>query len=104
MGKLILNDQSVKADAGKLPLTAVPPEIIRHIAAIRAYGMQKYGSAENWRQVEIQRYRDAAYRHWLSYLEDPHGCDEESGLPHLWHCECNMAFLSALETFDLKED
>ena len=90
-------DQTIKADAGKLMLTLVPRAIIRAIAAIRAYGVKKYGDPDNWKKVEIQRYRDAAYRHWLAYLDDPDGVDEESGLPHLWHHACNIAFLCELE-------
>lgn len=90
-------DQTIKADAGKLPLTLVPREAIRAIAKIRQYGVAKYGSAENWRQVAPERYRDAAFRHFLAYLDDPQGTDEESGLPHLWHCLCNLAFLCELE-------
>lgn len=90
-------DQTIKADAGKLPLTLVPREAIRAIARIRQYGEAKYGSAENWRQVAPERYRDAAFRHFLAYLDDPKGVDEESGLPHLWHCLCNLAFLCELE-------
>ena len=41
--------------------------------------------------------RDALYRHWLNYLDDPKGVDEESGLPHLWHLACNAAFLIEME-------
>lgn len=90
-------DQEAKADAGKPRLTLVPPRIIWDIAAVREYWCRKYGDPENWRRVEPQRYKDAAYRHWLAYLADPSGTDEESGLPHLWHCCCNLAFLCELE-------
>lgn len=90
-------DQTAKADAGKLRLTLVPTEVIRAIAQTRMYGLEKYGDPENWRKVEVERYRDAAYRHFLAYLDDPHGNDEESGLPHLWHCVTNLAFLCELE-------
>lgn len=94
-----MNDQTAKADAGKLQLTLVPRQIIRDIAQIRMYGCAKYpeGGVDNWRRVEIQRYRDAAYRHFLAYLDDPSGVDDESGLPHLWHLCTNCAFLCELE-------
>ena len=92
-----MSDQSVKADAGKPRLSLVPRAIIWDIAAIREYGNKKYHDPENWRQVEAQRYRDAAYRHFLRYLDDPAGMDEESGLPHLWHLACNIAFLCEME-------
>ena len=89
--------QAAKTDAGKLQLTLVPREIIRAIAAIRMYGNAKYHDPENWRTVEPERYRDAAFRHFLAYLDDPQGVDEESGLPHLWHLACNVAFLVEME-------
>ena len=73
--------------------------IIWAIAAIREYGNAKYpdGGPDNWKQVEPQRYRDAAFRHFLAYLDNPSGNDEESGLPHLWHLACNIAFLIEME-------
>jgi len=86
-----------KADAGKPRLSLVPSEIIRCIAVIREYGNRKYKDPENWRTVEVERYRDAAYRHLLAYIDNPAGVDEESGLPHLWHLACNVAFLCELE-------
>lgn len=94
------NDQSIKADAGKLRLTLVPRAIIKAIAEIREYGVNKYGENESWRKVEVERYKDAAFRHFIAYLDNPNGVDEESGLPHLWHLACNIAFLCELENKD----
>lgn len=95
-------NQAVKADDGKLKLTLVPHQIIRDIAEVRMYGNAKYpdGGPDNWKKVEPQRYRDALYRHLLLYLEDPHGVDEESGLRHIAHIACNVAFLCEFEAED----
>lgn len=86
-----------KDDAGKARLTLVPRGIIWDIAAIREYGTEKYGDADNWKNVSRERYRDAAFRHFLAYLDNPCGEDAESGMPHLWHLACNIAFLCELE-------
>lgn len=86
-----------KADSGKPKLSLVPRQIIFDISKVREYGNEKYGSAENWKQVEPERYRDAAFRHFMAYLDDPQGVDAESGLPHLSHLACNIAFLCEIE-------
>jgi len=96
----VLNNQEAKADEGKLQLTLVPLEIIRSIAKIRMFGVKKYHDPENWKRVEKERYKDALLRHLLMYLEDPSSIDEESGLPHLYHASCNMAFLEEMEKMD----
>lgn len=94
-----MNNQEAKADAGKLQLTLVPREIIKAIARVRMFAVStKYKDPDNWKQVEVERYRNAAYRHFLAYLDDPDGVDEESGLPHLSHLACNIAFLCELES------
>lgn len=94
-------DQTAKADEGKARLTLVPRKIIWDIARVREYGTAKYhNDPDNWKKVEISRYRDAALRHFLRYLDDPHGYDEESGLPHLSHLACNVAFLCEKETYE----
>lgn len=94
-----MNDQSIKADAGKPRLTLVPRKMIYDIAWVRMYGLQKYpdGGIDNWKKVELERLRDSAYRHFMAYLDDPTGLDEESGLPHLWHWLTNGAFIADLE-------
>ena len=91
------DDQKIKRDAGKPKLTLVPRQIIFDVAEVREYGVKKYGSSENWKAVDIQRYRDAAFRHFMKYLDDPKGVDEESGLTHLAHLACNIAFLCEME-------
>lgn len=93
-------DQTAKQDAGKLQITLVPTQIIRDIAEVRMYGNKKYGSADNWKNVEPVRYRDALMRHLLAYIDDPKSIDAESGLPHLWHAACNLAFLCEMEVHD----
>lgn len=95
--KIAQNKEEAKADNGKPKLSLVPRQIIFDIAKVREFGTKKYGDSENWRQVEVQRYRDAAFRHFMAYLDDPYGVDEESGLSHLSHLACNIAFLCEME-------
>ena len=94
--------QFAKADSGKIPISLVPPEIVRACAAVRAYGRDKYHAPNNWVLVEKQRYIDAMMRHLLSYLEGDL-IDEESGLPHLWHAACNMSFIIEMEKDNWEE-
>lgn len=82
-----------KAYRGKQRPSLVPPALIRGVDAIREYGCTKYHDPENWRKVEAQRYWDAALRHALAAWNDWTAVDEESGMPHIWHMACNLAFL-----------
>lgn len=83
-----------KFDAGKPQLRLVPTDILVAIARIREYGNRKY-DADSWKLVPNakERYTDALLRHIKEFVDDPTGFDEESGLPHLWHAACNIAFL-----------
>lgn len=89
-------NNAAKADHGKTRPTLVPPSLVMAVAQVREYGCQKYTDPENWKQVEPQRYKDALYRHLLAYLRGERN-DPESGLPHLWHMACNIAFLIEME-------
>ena len=89
-------NQDAKADKGKLKISLVPTQIAKDIAEVRMYGKEKYGSSENWRTVEIERYVDAMLRHLLEFVKDWNSVDEESGIEHYKHAECNMSFISEL--------
>lgn len=91
------SDSEAKLDQGKPKLTLVPRQIIFDIAKVREYGVEKYKDPDNWKRVSVKRYRDAAFRHFMAYLDEPYGVDEESGLPHLAHLACNIAFLCELQ-------
>lgn len=86
----------LKHDGGKYRLDLVPPEIIEAVGAVMTHGAEKYGEG-SYRNVEPKRYRAALMRHICKWLKDPHGTDEDSGLPHLWHVACNVAFLLELD-------
>lgn len=99
-----VSNQEAKADAGKPRPTLVPVSAIRAIMAVREYGCQKYHDPDNWRKVDPQRYRDAACRHLLDYLENHQAKDAESGLPALWHLLCNIAFLVEMERQEARQN
>lgn len=87
------NDQTAKADTGKLQLSLVPTQIVKDIAEVRMYGNRKYKDKDNWKSVEVRRYIDALLRHTLEFVENPRSVDSESGIAHYKHMACNMAFI-----------
>ena len=86
-------DQSAKADAEKIRPTLVPPALVEAVAAVREYGCSKYHDPDNWRRVEPQRYWEATLRHALAAWDNYEATDAESGLPHLAHMACDIAFI-----------
>lgn len=90
---LTMDEQEDKSDGGKPRPSLVPPALIRGTDAVREYGTKTYGSPDNWRKVEPQRYWDALLRHVLAAWDDWQAVDPESGLPHLHHIICNAGFL-----------
>lgn len=91
-----MNDQTAKADAGKLQISLVPTQIIKDIAEVRMYGNDKYGDPDNWKSVDIVRYIDALLRHTLAFVDNMDSVDAESGIPHYKHMACNMAFICTM--------
>lgn len=90
----------IKTNSNCLDMKLIPVSIINAIRQTRLYGLKKYHDPNNWKQVEPSRYVDALLRHILAFAEDNQSLDAESGLPHLWHAACNLAFLCEM----LKEE
>ena len=96
-----LKNQQAKADSGKPNLSLVPKQIIYEIEKVRNFGVQKYKEPDNWKKVELERYHQALLRHTLAIWNDVQAKDKESGLLHLSHIACNIAFI--LELMNDKE-
>ena len=86
-------NQQAKADDGKPTLSLVPKEIIYEIEKVRSFGVKKYKDPDNWKRVEMERYHQALLRHTMAVWDDVGAVDPESGLLHLSHIACNVAFL-----------
>lgn len=82
-----------KHDQGKLRFDLIPDVVVRELARILTYGSKKYAD-DSWQQVDpfTPRYYAALCRH-LSAWRLGEGIDPESGLHHLSHALCNLAFL-----------
>lgn len=88
-----INMTAIKNDTEKLPLDLIDPLAIEGIAAVLAFGAQKY-SAHNWRGgFKWSRLIAALLRHTFAIMKGEF-TDEESGLPHIDHIGCCWMFLS----------
>lgn len=83
---------------GKLPLELVPFSSLEAMAKVLEKGAEKYAPF-NWaRGMSWQSVYGCAMRH-LGKWHSPHhsDMDEETGLNHLYHALCNIAFLIEYE-------
>lgn len=93
----------VKFDNGKPPLGLIPRQALEAEARVMAFGAEKYGR-DNWRGgMDWSRLTDAALRHITAFV-DGEDLDPETGLPHLAHARCCMAFLLAYGALELGQD
>lgn len=82
----------VKFDAGKPPLGLISRMALEEEAKVMEFGKQKYGR-DNWRAgMDFSRLADAALRHVYAFV-DGQDTDPETGLSHLAHARCCLAFL-----------
>jgi hypothetical protein len=80
-------------DEGKPPLSLLPPEGIRAVARVQAFGARKYNSFHNYRNgLEASRLCSCAMRHILAYM-DGEDLDDESKESHIAHACCRLMFL-----------
>ena len=87
----------LKYDAGKPPLSRLPREFLEQTAKVLEFGAKKY-AWNNWKKgISYHRVLDAAMRH-LTAFADNETIDPESGLSHLAHASCCLAFLLTYET------
>ena len=94
---------ATKFDVAKAPISLIPESALLQEALVMAYGKTKYGK-DNWRGgMEWSRLIDAALRHILAFNAGE-TFDKETGLHHLAHARCNLAFLIEYSTTHPKLD
>jgi hypothetical protein len=108
----ISKEVGLKFDSEKNRLDLIPPEVMEALGKVLTYGAEIY-EANSWQNLEDfnDRYYGALLRHLLEYRKG-NKKDKESGLPHIFHALCNVAFLvwkeiqeekdKAIESFRVK--
>lgn len=88
-------DSFMKFDKAKPRLALVPTSLVEGVAKVLTYGAKKY-KTNNWRNTpDIECYISALERHMIAW-KNGEEYDPESGLGHLEHAACNIAFLIEL--------
>jgi len=80
----------MKHSEGKYEPTLVYTSLIKHVARVRRYGIEKHGNSEDWRTTTQVQHYDAALRHLLAVIDGEEF--DESGMPHLAHCITTLMF------------
>jgi hypothetical protein len=87
-----MSEQAKHFDSGKLRMDLIPPEAEIAIAEVLTYGSKKYGD-RNWEKGMPWSKPWGSMRRHLMKHQTGELVDPESGLPHLYHALCNLAFL-----------
>lgn len=92
------SSHAVKFDQGKPDLSLIPPEIIESLGQVLSFGAKKY-AARNWEKgMNYSRVYAALNRHiWAWWDPTKPDKDPETGLSHLAHAACCIAFLLSFE-------
>lgn len=85
-----------KYDGDKARYDLIPPEVEEAIAKVLSFGAAKYGS-RNWELGMRWGRPYAALRRHMAAWWSGEDTDPETGMSHLWHAACCIAFLTAFE-------
>jgi hypothetical protein len=92
-----------KHDQEKIRMDLVPPEAVEALATVLTFGADKYGD-RNWELgMSWGRVFGALMRHMWAWWKGE-GVDPETGMSHLWHALCCIAFLVAYEERNIGTD
>lgn len=92
-----------KFDSDKARYDLIPTEIEEAIAQVLTFGAAKYG-ARNWELGMAWGRPYAALRRHMAAWWSGENNDRETGMSHLWHAACCIAFLTAFEARGIGTD
>jgi hypothetical protein len=96
-------EKGVKFDSEKTCLELFPPVALEEISKVLTFGKKKYG-AHNWAKgIEWSRVIGACMRH-LNAWRAGQDVDSETGLSHIAHAGCCIAFLLHYEKYNRDMD
>lgn len=99
----VLPTEGRKDDSGKARHDLLPPELPDAVAQVLAFGASKYGE-RNWEKgMNWGRPFAALMRHMWAWWRGEAN-DAETGMSHLWHAACCIAFLIAFEQRKIGKD
>jgi len=88
--------EGLKYDSDKTRYDLLPPELLEGVAQVLTFGAKKY-SARNWESgINYGRVFGACMRHLWAWWRGERD-DAETGMSHLWHAGCCIAFLITYE-------
>ena len=71
----------------------LPPAMLKGVAEVLEMGAQKYGDYNWYNGIVFSRLYAATLRHLVAWWEGEE-TDPESGIDHVHHAMCNLAFLA----------
>lgn len=80
-------------DPKKLQPSMIPPTFIEGVTQVLMFGAKKYARGNWMRGMSFTDVLDAIKTHTLA-IERGEDLDADSGLPHIYHIGCGLAFLS----------
>jgi len=86
----------LRFNAGKLRLELVPPSLERAVAAVLQHACERDVNPyppRNWERGMPWSKVEASLMRHLNAWRSGHDNDPDTGLPHVWHLACNVAFL-----------
>lgn len=95
--------EAIRHNQDKLRVDLIPTELIEEVAKVLTFGAKKY-SPNNWKGFTKEQQDEilgSLLRHILEYQKG-NKLDSESGLHHLAHAACNIAFILYFENKEKK--
>lgn len=87
-----MSEGATRYNEGKPRMGLIPPQLLEGVGHVLSFGAQKYGD-NNWKKgLSDENCMSSCLRHLMAF-QDGEMYDKESGIHHLAHAACNLAFM-----------